>query len=295
MIKRRQTFFNILLTSILCYVGMEHLCLAESPSSSAESLFLYISKADYEKNKEKIFDCVYLTDDGHVLPATFNDSNKTGCEYEKTGKRQVYHWYNGGLTNVIGLSFLSTKTINVCEKELESMYVSHCGEKKLGINLLYGYTDSTNTRVCNFFDHSKNSQTVNLENLRTYFNPNSTKDIKYTDSSNTEHTVTTSEIENCRRRFLENYCNPFNSNTKPKCLATCPAGGETENSTYTYELFRGNGEFASLSEWNFHTIADCGTNTFKDDSGTFAYYDGNNTDPQLVKYSASDNGSRFYY
>jgi len=351
MVKCRRDFFSIILTTILCYVGMEEVCLSYTPNINTDAtaaigivntpltgkdittltgreitkclrkggcsilsevdiqkyildrddiaqLELYISLEDYYANKDLIKDCVYFSDDGYLGVAKWDPDEHTGCQYlNNNTERTLYHWYNGTLTELQGVSFLRQSTIKICEDKLQEeqkqYFMSHCGNKAIGINLLKGFSGYNNERICNFYDYSSDAKNVNMDNLRNFFAGNL---ITYTNQTKEQKKVSADHVKTCLRIFLTVYCNPFNNNTKPKCVSKCPLDGVTEGeSSYTYQMFRGNTDFPSVLNWNIKTIADCGVKDFQDDAGYYFFGD-SDTNKTLVKYSnTNDPGSRFYY
>ena len=175
-------------------------------------------------------------------------------------------------------------------------YVSKCGEHNVGINWLKGYPASEtavmvnaateqSTHVANggaatraarlnslisgirnspnYYDYAEIN---NLKNLR-YFFSDAGHDIIYTTSSGTRQVAQYDAYKDIRNNLLTATCNPVQVQIVcSQCpgIATVPAS--TVRITYDSGLLISN-------SWNFHTIADCYMQEFKDSTGIYEYVD----------------------
>ena len=151
-------------------------------------------------------------------------------------------------------------TVQLCAA---NHYVAKCGTVTIGTNILKGYSND-NISVPNYYDYSGKR---NLDNLRTFFAGQ--KPFKYKQRIGSLQTVEPATYVPHRNNLLNAICNPINQSESFFTCSACPNGGKVAESTV---ILSSSGNSSDYS-WNFHTFADCYTESFTDSSGTFKYID----------------------
>lgn len=94
---------------------------------------------------------------------------------------------------------------------------------------------------------------------------------------------TDADVQTDRNAILDNMCNPRNGITIS--CAKCPNSGSVPESKVTFS----NNQ--NVSNWEFHTIADCYIKEFEDLTGEYIYVNSSNTQPQECYYASSDSNA----
>ena len=186
----------------------------------------------------------------------------------------------GDTPDIVIISRYSTKTL--CPA---GQYVYKCGNYRVGFNWLRGVQstsdDTDNSALSTKNYYISNDQLTLLQQMRDFFAAKDGTSIRYceNDSCNSN----TSDYKDDRDAILNNVCNPFNSNTAVTC-AYCPNSANVDASTVKITTENTTAK-QTASDWEFHTFADCYTDTFTDSTGTYKYTQQNQTTAEKCFYA----------
>ena len=165
-------------------------------------------------------------------------------------------------------------------------YVYKCGNYRVGFNWLRG-VQSTSDNTAKIILSTKNyyisnDQLTLLQQMRDFFAAKNGTSIRYCENDSCN--FNTSDYKDDRDAILNNVCNPFNSNTAVTC-AYCPNSANVDASTVRITTEENSTAKQTASDWNFHTFADCYTDTFTDSTGTYKYTQQNQTSAEKCFYA----------
>lgn len=182
----------------------------------------------------------------------------------------------------------STKTL--CP---QGYYVSRCGAAfSLGTNLLKGMnkrtTSGTMIQTPDYYSYNTSaSDVIHITNLRKFFAAE--EPFTYTEqNSNTQKSVSPETYEGYKNQTLSHICTDDTGTLTGIECEKCP--GETMVAASTVEI-DSNSNKLLWRTWKVHTIADCYTEEFSDNTGTYKYVANNvsaeNSSPKPCYYSVN--------